>query len=574
MKKIFTYFFIGIISFTICTYNISLFASSDRGTDSSIYGEIDSWAEHNTGFYWANSDGTYEDATKETLDNPDAYDLNKPVMVYSHGLQWNGGYMSREEFYFGDDTPIQEGDDMAIASYWIKAGYNVLVYCWGQDDDENGLPMPYKVWCADSNLGLRWRQKDGTYTSLDDPTNFEYPLAMEYTKELVNILEDWEGEELRITGHSMGGQLTVGALNYIMHEYKNDKLNSRFVPTRVSLIDPYLGLNTLPDNDTATVYWKDEDDPFKTVNLIDLAVLSRRTIKEAYEMGIAVDYYYGSMTGMFGMSAPDVNNPDDIDFTEYATVTYVDLTAATTNTDRLHAFMRDFYFYSIGFEPQTLATMYSGYAPSASTPTSEIYANAGKKYKNIIPASKLAPTSMEFSLIYQETLGDTSFNSVATLENGAITKGVIYGYAFNDINNNGIRDNGEAFEQVDKMNASLYNTNNILVDTVEVNNYGYYEFETPISGDYYILFNGKRNPHFYQPLEATILSSTPVSNVDSEGKSTVFTVNSEYANYMVSAGFSVQSYFAIFIIIGIVGMTTFIGFIILKKRNKKIKKRC
>ncbi len=237
------------------------------------------------GLYW------YNDANNDVPVKDYVFDENKPTVIYTHGWKPSESYV-REGLSLKDKTSsafAKKGFaaykyDPEFYRYYIDNGYNVGVFYWNQIADNEGDPsilvpdfsVDQKIWTSNLEKGMTYITYDnvnavkGTKTAADDPTNPKKSVAMLFAESIVNAIGKDYDKELRLVGHSMGGQLVLAGGEYMC--ILRDKGEINYLPTRVTLLDPYLeGLT--PFASTVTVdhsgrtyeYNKENNDTFVTV---------------------------------------------------------------------------------------------------------------------------------------------------------------------------------------------------------------------------------------------------------------------------------------------------------------------
>lgn len=520
--------------------------------DSSIFNEEDSFAELNYGFYWATEGNKYHKAN--VGDDKDFYDNKKPTVIFIHGYQMDLGYHKRETLSSYDPSYIDSEGSVALADYWIDQGYNVLVYYWNQLCDEE---MPWdaqiKIWSEQGPLGMRWRQNDGSYTDVNDESNPTKSMAELFVEEYQEIFDKHKGEEIRIVGHSLGGMFSIATMGLIYEMYQNKDFDLDLIPVRLSLIDPYLGLGISPDT-PVQISWKEDDDDFYNVKNNEINLVCKDYIKKLNEFGVAIDYYYATIVGELGLV--DSDNELDFDLSPYvALVDYYSLNHPRSsgsglnvlsdllNSGDLHCEVRDYYFYSINFD-SPLDSSYpntNNTAISAATPTSYVYANAGNYYKITNPDNTLSSQD-DIYIITSKDAPDTK----------STASGKISGFVFEDKNRTGTRNTINGYEDIEIV---LYNNQDKFIASTFTSASGYYSFDTPDAGEYYLVFDKKSGSSFsvYEEDEEKVIYDIP-SMVDEEGKTELFSVSSNYSNIVINAGIAPSIFSKVIIIVFIVGI--------------------
>lgn len=533
-------------------------------SDSSKFMEDDSFANLNYGFYWVREGNIYERADSNVTD---AYDKEKPTMIFIHGWQASSGYFKRETLAVYRSEWVDAGDSLSLADYWIDAGYNVLMYQWNQLCDEI---MPWgadaKIWTLDAYYGMRWKRKDGSVTAKDDPTNPIKPLAVSFVEDYLNLLGDNAGQEIRMTGHSMGGMFAIAAMGILYEKHQRGEIEDKLLPTRLSLMDPYLGAPASPDINY-DIYWKEENDSLKRIKAGEIRLVTKDYLKKFHSAGIAIDYYWGTATGEFGFINDELGERD-FDISPYVVLIKYDASVITTDTGTakigsMHCAIRDFYLYSIAFpEIEDKSVPDSGnYIVTASTPSSVVYSNAGKYYATVTPNNTLSPTDDTFIMTKDDYATPIDYT------------GKISGFVFNDLNRNGLKDDGISGGFKD-IKVSLYSTDNQLLSTAVTDEIGFYSMDSPGMGSYYIVFDKVKGGTFTVASSGNYLDIP--SYTDKDGKSLIFTLISDSSDVVINSGQAARDYLSkkyivLYFVAGIVLISTItlLVFSFGVKHNKK-----
>ncbi|MGI6701957.1 MAG: SdrD B-like domain-containing protein [Christensenellales bacterium] len=530
IKKILLLIPIAIICMSLSGFvNTMAFADNFHTSDSSVFGEEDSFDGLNYGFYYVKRGNLYEKVAPGE-DSP-LFDKTKPTMIFVHGYQLNAGYFSRETMACYDESWIDTGDSENLADYWIDKGYNVLVYQWNQLCDEGvALDAMNKIWTADGPKGLRWRKKDGSYTGVDDPSNPTEPVTISFINDYLKIFDGYKGEEIRMTGHSLGGMFTIAAMGILYDKYTRKEIGVNKIPMRFSLLDPFLGVPA-GYKELMEVPWKSKDDPLRKVAMSDNIYLCKDYIRKLHGIGVAIDYYKGTLTGDFGLLY-DENNPLDLDITPYVALINLDasgLTRGMSMTSAIgaqHCSVRDYYFYSFNFDAVPASNRPSNRIITASTPTTEVYASSGKFFSTTGAIDTLSPAD----------------DSVIETERGFKTPytggGIIAGFVFNDINNNGLRDDGPD-TGIKNIRIELYDKSGNLIGKVKTDERGFYKFATPPQGEYYLEFSKKFMGNYSLPDESD--NPIDIPSEVKEGRIDI-SVGDKDTNYFINSGQTTQDY--------------------------------
>jgi len=524
-KAVILIFVITLFFSVFYTVNLVSLAEDFHTEDSSVFGEEDSFANLNYGFYYAKRDNLYEKVVPG--EENEAFDNNKPTMIFVHGYQSNSGYFRRETLACNDNNLLRAEDSHNFADLWIDKGYNVLVYQWNQFCDE---PSPFlaesKMWSAEGPRKMRWRKSDGSYTAVDDPSNPVEPVTVSFIRDYLKIVQNNNGQEIRLVGHSMGGMFSVISMGILYEKYQNGEINIDKIPMRLSLLDPWLGVSGYVSADMLTLPWKKTDDPFKTVRQSDTTLVCKDYLEKLHNTGVAIDYYIGTVTGQFGLMV-NQNNPKDSDISPNVALINIDLSGITEGlpftsaVGKQHISARDYYFYSINFDKVALSDDSGNCLITATTPSTEVYACSGRSFTTTEPVNNLVPTDD----IYIETESDF-FTEVTH-------KGTVSGFIYNDLNHNGLRDDG-ANLGFSEITVKLYDSNDKLVGSAKTDDLGFYSIEHNAAGSYYLVFNKVNGGEFSEIKEGTFTDL--ISSTDAEGKTQLFTVDMASEDFFVNSG--------------------------------------
>ena len=220
------------------------------------------------GLYWFD----YQNAIKAEKgeDNPNYYNGSKTV-IYIHG--WQPGSVedkTRETLH----RERSGGPDKDLAHYWLNRGYNVGILYWNQFADEDEVKdAEAKIYSASGPQGMRWKSSSGSYSS--GPKRSVTKLLYQ---SLVEGMPDFQGSELRITGHSLGNQLAIALSNKLNTAVNNKQLSSDYRPDRIALLDPFYSIGG-----KSYLKWQWTGD------------VSRARVETLKEQGVAIEAYRSSV---------------------------------------------------------------------------------------------------------------------------------------------------------------------------------------------------------------------------------------------------------------------------------------
>lgn len=160
------------------------------------------------------------------------YVASKPTLIYIHGWQNGSSQAKNRETFNRKDAG---GPDLDLAHAWLAAGYNVGVLYWNQFADEGEVKdAEAKIWTASGPRAMRWRNSSGVYST--GPSQSAGDLLFNSYKA---NLAGYSGSNIRIAGHSLGNQMAIVLTKKISDAVSAGTLNSKLLPKRVALLDPF-----------------------------------------------------------------------------------------------------------------------------------------------------------------------------------------------------------------------------------------------------------------------------------------------------------------------------------------------
>ncbi|TBR38267.1 hypothetical protein CBF23_012800 [Marinomonas agarivorans] len=183
------------------------------------------------GLYWF---GTGDNYQKATPGHSNAYyNKYKKTVIFIHGWQQNSSVNKTREAF---DVARQGGPNQNVAEGWLNAGYNVGILYWNQFADEKEVKdAEAKIWSGNGPRQMRWRRADGSYANASTTNNVTQLLA----NSLKANMSDFQGAELRITGHSLGNQLALTISDTLRADVQANRITNKLLPKRVALLDPF-----------------------------------------------------------------------------------------------------------------------------------------------------------------------------------------------------------------------------------------------------------------------------------------------------------------------------------------------
>lgn len=182
------------------------------------------------GLYWYGNNDSYEKAIPGHSNS--YYNKYSPSVIYVHGWQNNSSKNQSRETW---NVEQNDGPNVDLAYAWRRAGYNVGILYWNQFADENEVKdAEAKIWATNGKRQMRWRDSRGNYHN--GPSKPASQLLFESVK---RNMHDYQGNRVIIAGHSLGNQMALVISKKIQDGIKAGNTNSRLLPKRVALLDPF-----------------------------------------------------------------------------------------------------------------------------------------------------------------------------------------------------------------------------------------------------------------------------------------------------------------------------------------------
>lgn len=369
---------------------------------------------------------------RSVLEDDLVIDPTKPMVITTHGMHSGGGYSLRYGF--------------SEREYWQAKGYNCFVFRWSQfADDIDPFSIEMKEWSGRSSKAMKFYYEDGNGERIFEDVNIpNYSLAEIFTAYYNDFMTkyDIKSPEIRLMGHSMGGQLVMAISSYMKTVLDCGTLNPRYMLNRVTMLDPFLS----SEPNDVKIDWLD-----RTTGTEGSAGLVIEVCKQYAEIGIPVEYIHSGYADILASSEHRKQLAANTIFIK------VDSSYIPGNTFEViaprHQVAVDWTGESIRYDyfDDTVSQNYAG-APS--TPTIYVMAQFGAQYA----MRKNYTEDAEDDVIYS-----------TKLENG-----VVAGYAFFDENDNGLCDDS-FLNRREGVKVELYNGAQ-LVGTAYTNRGGYYKF--------------------------------------------------------------------------------------------------
>ncbi len=205
------------------------------------------------------------------------YDPSKPVLIFVHGWMPNqAGTPPTLQFAY-NDVERDVAYDIDLAEAWLEDGWNVGFFYWHPFADEDAVwDAEDKIWTAESENGMRWRDAEGMFHSESMP---EQSASELFFAAYVVALEDFAGDEIRIAGHSLGNQMATLLTKQLIEGVEANEVDAKLLPARLTLLDPF---------------WSPFDKPYLEGERTG-TVLRRYILDEVLTRGIAVEWIRSSL---------------------------------------------------------------------------------------------------------------------------------------------------------------------------------------------------------------------------------------------------------------------------------------
>ena len=195
------------------------------------------------------------------------FDENKKTLFFAHGMGRNGRFYNCKGYY--------------------ENGFNVLCFQWGIFASEDIYSLiSDKVWTSDGNH--RYRVQDDSWYEGEE---LHYSVAEIYGAYYYDFLlrhPSYTSKEIIIGGHSYGGMLTTALLSYLTTAFRCRLLDSRYLPDRVLLCDPFFRMS----EENVHIRWLGDLVPPSFGSIVALSV---EAVAMAKQLGISVALFRSSM---------------------------------------------------------------------------------------------------------------------------------------------------------------------------------------------------------------------------------------------------------------------------------------
>lgn len=172
-----------------------------------------------------------------------------------------------------------QGLDLQISRYWTDvADYNVAIFHWERFADENDVnDVVAKIYSVPK---MRYVTGDNVYETTKVP---KYPLAEVFgALYFAEMSDKLNGREIRIVGNGVGCELVLSGMEYLSYYVGKNQLDKNYLPSRLTLCDPYLSGSDL----SIKMPWGDITTDHGTIGVDDAIIgdlASRGVVMEMVE---------------------------------------------------------------------------------------------------------------------------------------------------------------------------------------------------------------------------------------------------------------------------------------------------
>lgn len=331
-----------------------------------------------------------------SADGAAAIDPNKPTAIFIHGWQATvpNAQIKRPPDTLNptlvDVSYYTDADLAADGKYyqpktWLDEGWNVLSF------DYNRFAVAF-IFEAEESIyyggHLAFMDNEGNWSDYDAS---EYSLcqffAAEYIRTMKAVGPEMGKEEIRVTGHSLGGIMTVTSSNLIYELSKEGQLPASQVPERLALLDTYVTFSEMVGallSDAGAKHYA-SDTPISWSGLAPVENDKGKTylsyVKNMSEAGIAIELYLLDADGAFNAFRVPMLSFDGriLQVMDYAaSVIYVPKPVSSNMAGEGHNAIRELYYESI---VRGIGLDGGGEGVSAKMSTADILANKGVIYR-------------------------------------------------------------------------------------------------------------------------------------------------------------------------------------------------
>ena len=199
------------------------------------------------------------------------YNVEQPTMIFIHGEtpgRWDKKFsMTLDEenyIYYAQNSTYYNVTrnldiDRVLYQYWLKQNYNIGIFHYENFADDDLEKLSKKLF---NSVDMRYKTEDG-YENVKIPN---YSLTEILAAVFINeIPEEAFGMEIRLVGNGVGANLALALSDYLYTFYEKGKIKPAILPSRLSLIDPYLSPDSIKNN----IGWRKIDQNLSMLELTD-----------------------------------------------------------------------------------------------------------------------------------------------------------------------------------------------------------------------------------------------------------------------------------------------------------------
>lgn len=215
------------------------------------------WQTLDVGLYWVTNNNQYcpadqnQSARMPGCEN--AFNPNKPTVIFFHGWEpLSTRTQTRFDFY----TSYYTGQgwqtrDIDLGKIWRDKGWNVGIFYWNQISDTTyPSQAAAKIWSTKTSQAMYWKKYNpntsNSYYRVEDVDACQNrhsadckPVGELAYEAYVNAMKDYQGNNIRLIGHSLGGQLVIDVTHKIAENVAAGKLSPHLLPRQMVLLDPF-----------------------------------------------------------------------------------------------------------------------------------------------------------------------------------------------------------------------------------------------------------------------------------------------------------------------------------------------
>lgn len=336
---------------------------------------------------WDENTKTLKRVHADTTEGAKLIDTSKPTLIMVHGMQVDIGRYNVIDFNLTTlaASPSELGLDLdyvPMMYLWLKNGWNIGEYHYDKfASNLSPAAIEEKVWSTSTEDGVKYQKKDGSWSDSLPFTVAEYFVG-DYLRAM-NLLPSTMGEqEIRVAGHSMGGQVTAAGLFLLSQMVEDGQLQNKCMPDRYAMMDTYFGASVSTGSTQVkvgvsnfNVRWSGK--PLYENDTGAAMVECIRIL--ANEYNVACEYYVNSKS--FLKMAMDKHN---IAFRELCAYTLIQPSWESYGNgynELINGHNGNMEWYLCSIVSKSIKTADGKSAPSASLSTEKLREMKGKQYK-------------------------------------------------------------------------------------------------------------------------------------------------------------------------------------------------